>query len=283
MSNQPLSPRTLRIRRRGTILGEYPAIQASLLFDTGEFTSADECYDHTNGEWIPLADALGRLKLPVYGRAQPATAKETGNPSRRTGRIRLAWIVAALAAIAGVAAALWGWNQTLAAEILRQRLTAAREAAAADKEEVEAAEEMAPEGTIRGRVILRDPNGRRRLVTGMKVRLYKRKALDQAVDLRHQEFQSLDVPSQNLAAFYLRGLPHPLAMTATGSDGRFEFSVDEPGDYVVQTSSLDTATRIVRLWLVAVDSTDPLNTPLLISESNAAQVFSPMLIYTEGR
>lgn len=284
MSNKPRTPRTLRIRRGESIVGEFSRLQAASLLETGGLLPTDLCYDHTRETWVPLPETLADIKLQSFGQAQPREPSTNRSPSRSQRRTGLAWVVAGVATAAALTAWLWGWNQTMAAAGLRERLLAEREAAhskAADPSP--APEEIAPLNVLRGQVILRDDKARRSVVPGMKVRLYRRETVEQAVENRYRELRALPSPPPSPAAYFLQGFPEPLAMTATDSNGRFEFTIDEPGDYVVQTSSLDATTRVVNLWLVVADSRDTLNTPLLISENNAARVFSPVLIFTDGR
>jgi hypothetical protein len=39
----------------------------------------------------------------------------------------------------------------------------------------------------------------------------------------------------------------------------------------------------LRLWFVAFDSRDPLNTPVDITETNAVQQFNPLFMLVDGR
>ena len=77
----------------------------------------------------------------------------------------------------------------------------------------------------------------------------------------------------------------PLKTTTTDASGRFEFPVTDPGEYVLFTrmNSFAQGAQVLRIWLVAFNSQDPLNTLVQINESNYVQQFVPSLMVVDGR
>jgi hypothetical protein len=292
MEEQPDSESKIAVRRAGKIIGEFAPEDFDRRAEAGEFVATDLCRDHLRADWLPLDVVRKRRMARVFSKAEILTEEATAWPpsSKRSGRGRSRGIPAEillalfLALIVAAVASAWGYYQTL-----DRRATATRlETALADAEKLRAELKTAtsalggvPEGTVSGQVILRNQARQRTVIPGMKIRLYRRSDLEDYLRQRFEEFRA--APPQDAISALLSGMPSPLDTTATDTDGKFSIQLPEPGQYVLQTSTLDRKTRDMRIWMLTFDSADTLNTPILISEFNASTTFDPLLILTEGR
>jgi len=281
------------VSRDGKVFAEYASLQLPSLLETGHLKPDDHCYDASSGAWVPLevyakgVSGFLRKKTP----SEAPEALETPDPPAEEPSPVGAfapWLLALLALAVAVGAALFAWIQSGEISSLKGRLAAAEDSRASLQKQYDEAlltsREVSAKDIVRGRAIVRDANGKRVAAPGIKVRLFSRKTIESHLEAREQEItpETGSSPSQ-LAAHYIRGLPTPIETTSTDSDGRFEFHVPEPGDYVVQSSLISAKTREMRLWFVSFNSRDPLNTPVDLEDSNVVRQFSPLLMLSEGR
>lgn len=147
-----------------------------------------------------------------------------------------------------------------------------------------AARDVAADNEVRGRVIIRDATQKRVLLPGIKMRLYRRAAIEAYLNERHARIAEAGGNDRaRVTSHFLKDLPTPLESCSTNSDARFDFKIPEPGEYVIQTSIRSGVNGETRLWFVAFDSRDPLNTGVDITESNSVQQFNPLFMLMDGR
>jgi len=286
--------RHVAVFRNGKSIGDFPPEQLHSLYETGQLLATDECADPLTGERIILPTFLVGVEVHKYSAAKPITQEEVDEipeerPAFEAGTLVAlsGWIafLLALAAGAGILFLMSGKDAEI--HTLKQQI-ASRDAALADKEKDYqklsfAGREIAEKDVVRGRVIIRSENGLRTPQPKIKVCLYTRAAIDDHLAARFQE-RSASPPATEThvqqAAFFVRGLPMPMAVTTTDSSGRYEFQIPTPGEYVIYTSMSGPSPEGIaaRVWMLAFDSRDPLNTAIDISEANAIRLFLPGMV-----
>ncbi|MFZ4774844.1 MAG: hypothetical protein ACOYM3_05755 [Terrimicrobiaceae bacterium] len=282
----------ISVKRSGAVIGEYHPLQMGSLLETGHLKREDLCLDSETGEWLPLRSFLEKGGVPGYSRQRETKTQTSTGGSRRSGsKDRRLWVPLmtgffALAVASG--AFFWSWKASSELAGMQARLTSA-EAANAEWEKkyqnvLFAAREVAAKDQVRGRVIIRNPTGKRITLPGIKVRLFSRADLEAYLADRYDRIAEAGGTDQaRLSLHFLKSMPLPLETTTTDSDGRFELKVPTPGEYILQTSIRSAKSGEMRLWFVAFDSRDPLNTPVDITESNVVRQFNPFLMINDGR
>lgn len=280
----------MTVARKGKVLGKFSLLQLPSLIETGYLSEDDHYLDAVTGDWIPLKDCLG--DIPGYARRSSrkisAPPQKEIPPGLKPFRVPPTFWIAGLAALLLAAgASVWAWIQWNEAAALRLRLAAAETTNREWKEKYHqilfAAREVAAHDLVRGRVIARNASGKRVVLPGIKVRLYTRAEIESHLAERNRTANQAGTDPISLAAHFLKNLPNPIELSTSDSDGRFEMKIPSPGEYVIQTSIRSAKTGQMKLWFVAFDSRDPLNTPVDITESNSAQQFNPLLMVVEGR
>ncbi len=282
------SNKKIAILRNGQPLGEYPLRELTSLLETGALKIKDQCYDPESKELRTLPDFLSRVKISGSTRSSEATELWQENLEENNHRRAWAGAISLLFLTFAVVLGATLWIGQLSAENTQLRDRLAR--AETGKEEMKkawqdvmfAAREVASSDLVRGRVILRDATGKRVALPGVKVRLYSRAAIE-----AHLAAQAATKPettdATRMSAHFLTELPAAIDNTTTNSDGRFECRIPEPGEYILQTSIRSAKNGAMRLWFVAFDSRDPLNTPVDITEGNVVQQFNPVFMIADGR
>ncbi len=287
----------VQVARDGKVLAEYANLQLPSLLETGHLNPGDHCFDAEAQAWIPLEDYMkdisgfsrkGRNSEPAESapaEKQPARAEQ--ERSWQSAQV-VPWLLAFFALAAAVGAGLFAWTQSAEIATLRDRLATAEQAKAGLQKQYDEAllkeRDLAPGDLVRGRVIIRSAAGNRTAPPGVKVRLFARSAIADHLEARFAAGTSeTGGDPSRLAVHYMKDLPSPIETTTTDSDGRFELKVPEPGDYVIQSSLISAKTREMRLWFIAFNSRDPLNTPVDINDSNVVRQFDPLLMLVEGR
>jgi hypothetical protein len=290
--------RSVHIARNGKIIGQYPPEQIAALMDSGHFFESDLCSSEAFPEWTPLPEFLKKINLPKYSRLKAsdsaAPERHSSRGDRRSRRPRpsalIGWIAFLLALAALVGAGFWiaGLYSDLAAQELRvQELV--KQLAAKEKEYQRmlfVSREVAEPGIVRGSLVLRNDAGKRIAMPGVRISLFPRKVVAEHLEQRSAQVAQLPAGSNvDGTEFFLSGMPAPIASTTTDASGRYEFRIPEPGEYVVSASlaSGNAGGRGNRLWFVSFDSSDALNTPVDITETNGVQQFIPSLMIVEGR
>lgn len=277
------------IRRDEKVLDEFHPLQLRSLLETGYLRSSDECFDIEAQKWIPIEEFIQSGEIPVYEQ-KVADGSYTPTPEPEdTGRLlAIAWSLAAVSLVLAIAGGLWALKVTYDARTTTEHLAKAEARIAEITQKYNdvlfAASEIAPPDTVRGRIIVRNAAGKRVILPSVKLRLYRQADIEAYLSKRFQELPSAgSLAPTALAAFFLRDLPPAVANTTSNSDGRFEFKIPEPGEYVIQTSIRYAKTGELRLWFVSFDSTDTLNTAVDITESNVVQQVVEYLMITKGR
>jgi hypothetical protein len=280
------------VKRKEEIIGEYLPPQMVSLLETGHLQNSDLCFDLKSGKWIPIRALLRRKRIPGYARRPGRNLLGSVRGSRRrqrarrrlTFRLLLGFFTMALAS----AAVFWWGKTTEEIEGLKISLANADAANLEWKHKYEnvlfAAREVSSNDLVRGKIIIRDAAGKRTVLPDVKVRLYPRAEIEAFLSERYAHIAEAGGNDPiRLSAHFLKNIPTPIETTATDSDGRFECKIPKPGEYVIQTGIRSAKTGALRLWFVAFDSRDPLNTPVDITESNVVRQFNPIFMLVEGR
>ncbi len=293
MDSQKADPnKKVSVKRNDEVIGEYLPLQMGSLLETGHLNSADLCFDLKSEKWIPVSAFLRSRRIPGYSREEGKNllGSQRGNRQQRRDRRRLTFklLLGFFTMALATGAVLWWGKTTEEIEVLKIAIANAEAENSEWKQKYEnvlfAAREVASNDLVRGKVIMRNAAGKRVVLPDVKVRLYPRAEIESYLSDRYAriaEAGGTDLP--RLSAHFLKNLPAPLETTATDSDGRFECKIPMPGEYVLQTGIRSAKSGELRLWFVAFDSRDPLNTPVDITESNVVRQFNPIFMLSEGR
>lgn len=276
------------VSRLGELIGEYDLLQLGSLLDAARLRCDDLCLDPETSEWVPLRKFLESSGSPDCSRSTDVQPGERPLAKRPNKAPWTPWLIAGFAMILAAGGLLWSMLLSFDTAGLKTNLANTQAENSALKQKYHdvlfAAREVAASDQVRGRVIVRDASHHRTLLPGIKVRLYRRPELEAHLSARYADIaEAGGTDASRLALHFLNKLPDPAGATTTNSDGLFEFKIPEPGEYVIQTSIRSAKTGAMRLWFVAFDSRDPLNTAVDITESNAVQQFNPFLMLVEGR
>ncbi|MCK9588899.1 MAG: hypothetical protein WC076_00370 [Terrimicrobiaceae bacterium] len=293
-----MSNRLVHVARNGKVLGQYPPEQLAALIDTGHFLDSDLCYSETCPEWIPMPEFLKKIDAPKYSTVHAGESKPSAGGYPRRGRrsrrnvtaLLSGWIAFLLALSAVIGSGFW--IASLSSEIGARSARIAELDKKLEEKEKEnlkllfVSREMAESGIVRGCIVLRNEAGKRVAMPGVPVFLFPRKVIENYIETRAGE--SARIPAGTNVGeneFFTTNLPSPTAATSTDASGRFEFPVSEPGEYVLFTriGGFAQGKQTTRIWFVAFNSQDPLNTLVQISETNCVQQFVPSLMIVEGR
>jgi hypothetical protein len=276
------------VSRNEKILGEYHPFQMASLIETGHLRSDDECLDPETEAWVPLWIFLKGVTIPgsIGDRDRAIPMLDDDSPDELPAWI--AWLIALVCLVAALGMGLWGWMAHEENSGLKKSLASAETASSEWKQKYQnvlfAAREIAASDLVRGRVILRDASGKRISLPGITLNLYPRRELEDHLAERFARIADAGGTAPTLlAAHFLKNMPATAATTTTDSDGRFEFKIPSPGEYVIQTSLRSATTSEMQLWFVTFDSRDPLNTPVDITESNGVRQFNPLFMLVNGR
>jgi len=301
-----MTARLVHVARNGKIIGQYPPEQLASLMDSGHFFESDFCLAEGSDEWLPLPEFLKSVEAPRYTRTKPREEGGAASPSSSTerssrhgrrsrkgkpqGAMLAGWIAFLLAVSALAGAGFWIAGLYGQLGNLEQRILETEKKLTAKDKELQrvlfAAREIAEPGVVRGSMILRNDAGKRVAMPGVQVSLYPRKLIEEHLDARHAMAKNLPEGKTVVGIqFFLDGMPQAEAMTATDASGRYEFAIPGPGEYVVSALLPMSPARgpSSRLWFVAFNSEDPLNTVVDLTESNGVQQLIPSLMIVEGR
>ncbi|MCX6968825.1 MAG: hypothetical protein NTV93_01555 [Verrucomicrobia bacterium] len=293
-----MSKRLVHVARDGKVLGQYPPEQLAALIDTGHFLDSDLCYSENHPIWTPMPQFLKKIEAPKYSRAHKddSHASEVGysrrgHRSKRNLPVVLSGWIAFLLALSALLGAGF-WIAGLYAEIGRQ----ASQVAEMDKTLVQKekenqrllfiSREVAESGTVRGSIVIRNEAGKRVAMPGVQVFLFPRKTIESYLEARAADVARIPAGTTvDGNEFFTASLPSSAASTTTDASGRFEFSVPDPGEYVLFTrmNSFAQGAQVAKIWFVGFNSQDPLNTLVQITEANSVQQFVPSLMIVEGR
>lgn len=289
----------IKVRRNDKDLGEYRLEQIQSLFDTGHFSSEEECYDERQAKWVPISDFLVSVEVPQYATGTPATEEDledaglTSNvPQVHPMAMLSGWIAFLLAIAALVGVIVWTFGKQGEIAALKQKVGDLEKELAAKNTEYQrllfASREIAEPNVVRGRVLLRNKSGALLPRPKVEVQLFSRKAIEEYLAARFQERTANPPVVETLvgrAAYFIKDLPKPIAITTTDASGRYEFSIPESGEYVVHTRMTKPTANgeTLELWFVSFDSRAPLNTPVDITDTNVVGQFVPGFMINQAR
>ena len=296
-----MSNRVVHVARAGKVIGQYPPEQLAALMDSGYFFDGDLCYSEACPEWTPMTDFLKKIAPPKYKRGRERESKPTDGryagrgerpPKLESGlAVHLSgWIAFLLALAVLIGATFWivGLYEQLDKKAI-QTEELEKKLAAKEKENQRllfVSREVAEPGLVRGSIVLRNEAGKRVAMPGVQVFLFPRKAIADYLEGRAAEVSRIPAGTNvDGNEFFTAGLPPPVASTSTDASGRFEFSVSEPGEYVLfaRMNCFAQGAQAARIWFVSFNSQDPMNTLVQISETNYVQQFVPSLMIVDGR
>lgn len=284
------------VARDGKVIGEFPVMQLPSLLETGRIFQTDYCYDISQSEWITMAQFVEKTKFfkprqETEAPPPPDNPVETVATQQRKQRFVVkatGWIMCLVMVAALGAAVVWIWMLDQRLDQSARDLADARDQLQKSKEQYErlsfSYREISDPGVIRGSLINRNEEGVRSAMPGMKVQLYPRDEIEAFLKKRYSDLpkDSSSMSPDDLLKHFLTDMPDPLTTTVTDASGRYEFKAPKPGEYIVYTS-VTTTGQGSRVWFLAVDSSDPLNTPVDITDSNYVRDFIPDLMIADGR
>ncbi len=296
-----MTKRLVQVSRNGKIIGRYPPEQLAALMDTGHFLETDQCSSEALPGWTPMLEFLQLTAAPKYsmGRAERPRTDGSIRTSSHQGRHRSkqspivalsGWIAFLLSV--GLVVGAGFWIVDLQSEIGRRGLQITeltKELKEKDKEIQRlmfASREVAEAGVVRGSAILRNDMGKRVALPGLQVLLFSRKAIEAYLDTRQSVIAALPAGTPvDLVQFFSSEMPAPISSTTADASGRFEFAIPDNAEYVLfaRSAGMLQGQQSGKLWFVAFNAADPLNTLVQIQESNSVQQFVPSLMITYGR
>ncbi len=291
-----MSKRLVHVARDGNVIGQYPVEQLAPLAKSGFFLATDLCYSEARPEWTPMPEFLKKSEMPKFSLGRPDDGKKRGYAGRaRHSRQDLSAVLSGWAAFLLALSALVGsgfWIAGLYSEIGQksdQIEEMEKNLASKEKENqrlIFVSREVAEPGIVRGSAIIRNEAGKRVAMPGVQILLFPRKAIESYLEARAAEASRIPAgTSMDGNRFFTIGLPPATASTTTDASGRFEFPVHEPGEYVIfaRMNIVVQGAQAERIWFVAFNSQDPLNTLVQINETDCVQQFVPSLMIVEGR
>ncbi len=278
----------VNISRDGKTLAEYSLLQLPSLLETGHLKEGDLCLDSATEKWVPIREFM--RTIPDYSRRRGTPLVETEREGRFSSTRSINWIPWAIATVVLVTAIPLGFLSVALQQevaVLKDRVASAEAESTRWQSEYNkvlfAASEVAPEDVVRGRLIVRDTSGKRMSPPNVKVRLYPRRQIEEFLAERDATARAAGLSGESLVVHFASGLPDPMEISTTNSDGRFEFAIPEPGEYVIQAGVFSARNGQRISWFVSFDSRDPLNTPVDLTESNRVRQYLPLLMVVEGR
>lgn len=197
-----------------------------------------------------------------------------------------AWLAAAVTGVLLAFAGLGAWG--LSARWQSQEMARENERLAARLREAQPARGpfdpqtgLVEPGVLRGWVILKTWDGKRRPAPHVRLKLYDRQKIE--AHLAAEIPRILKAEGRGALATLVAELPEPIATSVTDSNGAFEFRSEQPGDFVIVASALIHPQGVLRVWFLGVDAADPFNTPIFLTESNALVSLDPLLAIQPAR
>lgn len=290
MSSAPPQKRVM-VFRDGRAVGEVHQLQLESLLAQGALEPGDYFADPESGASITVLDFLNSKPRRAFERVRPSGEDASDRAAGESGSTVVSvvgWVLFLLA-ISGLAGALyWVHQSQVDMAKLRGRIGFLEKELAAKQAAFEGLQtsirDVAEPGVVRGRVILRDKSGHRIPLPGVKLLLFRRDVIEEYLSGKAKAAPALESDIAR-AAYFATPLPEALAEATTDREGRYEFQLAEPGEYIIHTSIASNvdARPGARLWFVAFDSRDPINTPVDITETNGVVKFDPVLMVVGGR
>lgn len=295
------NPPRIIVQRAGGELRYFSREEFGQWLAQGMFSPTDLCREEGRQEpWMPI-EAYARRREAAAARekfsaasaasstvsfapAEPSSLPFPKPPTRLPAlNVGILWLLLAILVLAGLAAgwAVWESLALRQAEEEAARLRAELKARATLQTQETTPGDVAPPGVLRGRVILRNAQGRRIALPAIKVKLYRGEELQRHLQ-QHIPAILASGASDPLHQL-LSQLPDPILSSLSDANGVFEFRGLAKEDYILHSSILDSASGKLRTWFLSVDGGDALNTPIYLTESNAMVVLEPLLIIQPAR
>lgn len=282
----------VQVRRNGEVIGNYAPEDLAPFLEKGRLQPDDLCSSKAHPEFIPLSVYLEKVPIEptppskvVITKAQNSSRSRRSSRKQKTGLLLGGWISFLIALAALVGAGFWISGLQKELEKTKTNLRTVEEA----KREYQRSfliSQNERNGFVRGSMILRNDAGERVAAPEVEIWLYPRNTIEGFLENRMQTFEKIP-PGSGIEAdtYFTSDLPEPLAKATTDNSGRFEFEVPEEGRYVLYTKTNSKAgdKQTNKIWFVAFDSRDALNTPVDITDANYVKQFTPSLMIIEGR
>lgn len=286
----------------GDVLGPIERRHLETIWRAGQFPEDVVGYDPATEEWSPLKEWFpGGEKLESAAeekRFRPPPPDLAPLPPSRSHHRRkkpgarkvLRWqMVTILIALTALLACVAFYVRANTAFADRDRLAERVESLRADLDESKqalerlstATGEVLPPDEVKGRLVLRAPDGVDIPQAGVKVLLYNRRDLE-----RYLEGELANIPSganpDAITRHLVNNLPFPVTTTTTDSKGEYAFRLQSPGEFVLHTNILQTP-KGAMAWFLAFNSKEPPHTRIDFKESNRTTSLVPGLIVVPGR
>jgi len=140
--------------------------------------------------------------------------------------------------------------------------------------------EIAPGNRVRA-IITYEPSANQvAIMSGATVGLYKRQDVEGALSKLTSKTNDLTASSEAFdrgVEELKTGIPSPIQVTLTDSNGRVDLPVPEPGDYVlVASAGKSTPSGLERyLWMIGFKSDSQPSSLILLNEKNATSLRRP--------
>jgi hypothetical protein len=287
----------------GDVLGPIERRHLETIWRAGQFPEEVVGYDPQAGEWTPLKDWFpgGEKLASVFDEKKflppppelaplPPSRSHHGRKRKPGARHVLRWqmatILSILAALLACVAMFVRANTAFAdRDRLAERVESLRSQLEEREEALErlstATGEVLPPDEIKGRLVLRAPDGSEIPQAGVKVLLYNRRDIE-----RYLDGELANIPeganADDIARHLVNHLPFPVTTTTTDSKGDYDFRLQAPGEFVLHTNLLQTA-RGPQVWFLAFNSKEPPHTRIDFKASNRSTSLVPGLIVVPGR
>jgi len=285
----------VHVSRNGSLLGVYDIDLLGDMLERGQISTTDQFYDEASGAWIPLSEwkqedeSAPKFKqtsdVPPSEEAGKGGSRRRGGKSSRGKKRQMqnamfGWIACLFALV--VAAGIFGYAAVLQSEITEKdkEIVDLKGQNESLKRENQLVTEIAPGNRVRA-IITYEPSANQvAIMSGATVGLYKRQDVVGALSKLTSKTNDLTASSEAFdrgVEELKTGIPSPIQVTLTDSNGRVDLPVPEPGDYVlVASAGKSTPSGLERyLWMIGFKSDSQPSSLILLNEKNATSLRRP--------
>jgi hypothetical protein len=291
INDMPTGENKVHVSRNGSLLGVYEVDQLGDMLERGQLNLADQFYDEASGAWVPLSEWKAEEEAaPKFKQASDVPPSESGS-RRRGGKSSKAkkramqgamfgWIACLFALV--VAAGIFGYAAVLQGDVHEKEKQIVDLNAKFDvlKRENQLLTEISPADRVRA-IITYEPSANQvAIMSGATVGLYKRQDVEAALSKLSGKATDITASSESFdrgIEELKAGIPSPLEVTLTDSNGRVDLPVREPGEYVlVASAGKSTPSGLERyLWMVGFQASSQPSSLILMNEKNATSLRKP--------